>query len=413
MNATRPLFLTILALTLSHPAIAQAILPDPNDPCGCLGGNAFPSFSSVAGNWGYGYDSLLADLDRWRASPFVSVDSIGASVQSRTLFRVTIEDTAVATLPRTRIWIHARTHPGEVQSTHVTNQMIALLLSDNAIGRALRGRCIFNVLPLYNPDGVELGLARQNAHGIDLESNWTAVPGEPEVQALRAHFQHLMAASNPIVIALNMHSALSCKRYFVYHAEAGTSAAFAAMQQQFIGAVRAAYPTGIEPYTYYVSWTSAPATVYPESWFWFNHGANVLALTYEDMNCTAAGAYDTTANAILTGIATYLGIPTGIIAEHDNSSVPANSELEHNFPNPFNPETVLSYRVAGTGRQSLFVRLTVYDLLGREVVKLVEGMQAGGTYRVRWNAAGLPSGVYISRLEVGSQIFATKMLLSR
>jgi hypothetical protein len=353
----------------------------------------------------------LLDLNRWRSSPFVRIDSIGLSVQSRTLFRVTIEDTSSA-LPRTRISIHTRTHPGEVQSTWVTNQIIEQLLAPTPLAYALRTNCVFNIVPMYNPDGVELGLARQNAHNIDIESNWTAIPGEPEVQALRHHFELLMAQPNPIRIALNMHSALDCKRYFVFHAAAGTTTGYAAAQQRFIGSVQAAFPNSIQPWNYYVSWTTAPSTVYPESWFWANHRDSVLALTYEDMNCTGARAFDSTATALLRGIADFLYVSTPMnVEEHPLAAIPHGFRLEQNYPNPFNPETTIGYRLMAVGR----VHLRVYDVLGREVAALVDGEQSAGSKTVRWNAAGATSGIYFYRLDVttanGTRFNETKRMV--
>ncbi|MEK7251075.1 MAG: M14 family zinc carboxypeptidase, partial [Bacteroidota bacterium] len=288
---------------------------DSEDPCGYPDTSSAQYKSDALMNWGYSYDSLRADLARWSQSPFVRIDSVGATVQNRAMYVLTIQDTSVLPFARKRIWIHARTHPNEVQGTWVTNEIIKLLLSNSPIAMRLRDSCIFNIMPMYNPDGVELARPRQNANGIDLESNWSANPPQPEVQVLRRVFTQLMSQPNPIRVALNMHSALACRRYFVYHAASGTSNLFATMQQDYIGFVRSHFPGGIEPYTYFVSWTSnPPPTVYPESWFWYNHREAVLANTYEDKNCTAAGGFDTTAAAILRGAGDYLGVfgPTNV-----------------------------------------------------------------------------------------------------
>jgi len=94
--------------------------------------------------------------------------------------------------------------------------------------------------------------------------------------------------------------------------------------------------------------------------------------------------------------------------------------LFDNYPNPFNPTTTIGFRVAGTGMGSgvsglgsRWVKLTVYDLLGREVAELVNEMMAPGDYSVRWNAAGFASGVYFYRLTAGSYVESRKMILVR
>ena len=425
--ATRNVAPVILALALVAQfciADQHGRIPSPRDgdPCG-LPDTTSPAYRLAASlNWGYGYDTLRTDIARWSASPFVHVDSIGASVQNRTLYLLTIQDTATAPLPRKRVWIHARTHPNEVQGTWVTNQIITQLLGTSQLARQLRGGCVFNILPMINPDGVELKHPRENANNIDIESNWTAVPGEPEVQTLRAMFVTLMSQSNPIRIALNMHSAYGTDRYFVYHTATGTTAGYAAVEQRFINGVRSYFPGGIRPYDFFVSWTSGPSLVYPESWFWKNCGVSVLALTYEDMNDASAHAFDSTANAILRGIADELGI-SGSADAPAGQERPATFALEQNYPNPFNPVTTIGFRVPGCGFRgaesstlnpqpaTLLIRLAVYDMLGREVTVLVDEPKEPGTYNVPFSAPGLSSGMYVYRLSAGGFVQTRTMLL--
>ncbi|MCK5573266.1 MAG: hypothetical protein KAJ12_10920, partial [Bacteroidetes bacterium] len=347
LRAVFCLLMTAVLLSISLQALRAQVQPDPfsrgPDPCG------YPDVTSpayrlaAAMNWGYGYDSLLADLSRWGASPFVQIDSVGASVQNRALYMLTIQDTATPIGLRQRVWIHARTHPNEVQGTWVTNEMIELLLSEDPLGQLLRKQCVFNIIPMYNPDGVELGNSRQNANNVDIESNWNTFPGEPEVQVLRGLFEYFMVQPNPIEVALNMHSAGDCKRYFVYHDASGTSPFYAQLEQQYIGAVRATFAEWIQPWDFFVSWWNAAPLRYPESWFWYNHAEAVMALTYEDMNCVWAHGFDTTAVALLRGTAVYLGVtggPTGIVA---SGALPPEFQLFQNYPNPFNPTTTIQY----------------------------------------------------------------------
>jgi hypothetical protein len=79
----------------------------------------------------------------------------------------------------------------------------------------------------------------------------------------------------------------------------------------------------------------------------------------------------------------------------NNNSVPEPFALNQNSPNPFNPSTNISFSLP----KSSFVKLIVYDILGREVANLSNEMKQPGSHSIMFNASGLPSGVYIYRLE--------------
>ena len=87
--------------------------------------------------------------------------------------------------------------------------------------------------------------------------------------------------------------------------------------------------------------------------------------------------------------------------------VPERLSLEQNYPNPFNPETVIRYSVPREQR----VRLAVYDLLGREAAQLVDGVQAAGSYSVRFDGSGLAAGVYFYRLSAGTEVQTRRLVL--
>jgi hypothetical protein len=381
------------------------------DKCGYNELAALQMAQHLENQWGYGYDSLLTDLDKWAESPWVTIDSIGASVLNRTLWQLTITDTAPTTTPRHTVFIHARTHPNEVQGWWVTDQMINLLLGEDPYGQVLRSSTVFYIVPMYNPDGVELGYSRQNANGIDIESNWGADTVEVEVAALRKRFTELMGSDAPIEIALNMHASFTCNRYFVYHHAAGTSTAYTFLEQQFIDGIRSYFPSGIEPWSYFVSWTSGTPDRYPESWFWLNHGESVMALTYEDMNCPEAGGYDSTAYAILHGIGDFLGLPSDL-AVVENSHLPTGFVLHQNYPNPFNPVSTIDYDLP----QASGVSLIICDLHGREITRLVNRYMEPGYHQTQWNGRdqqgrNVPSGVYIAHLVTPEYSKSIKMVL--
>lgn len=91
------------------------------------------------------------------------------------------------------------------------------------------------------------------------------------------------------------------------------------------------------------------------------------------------------------------------------SEVPASYELLQNFPNPFNPSTVIKFGLPKNG----FVTLKVYDALGKEVAQLVNGNLNAGTYNVDFNASRLSSGVYFYRISAGEFTEIRKMVLMK
>jgi hypothetical protein len=92
-----------------------------------------------------------------------------------------------------------------------------------------------------------------------------------------------------------------------------------------------------------------------------------------------------------------------------STEVPQGFQLQQNYPNPFNPSTVISYSLAKAGN----VTLKVYNMLGQEVVTLVNGYQAAKSYDVNFNASSLSSGIYLYELRAGSNVVTRKMVLMK
>ncbi|HHJ53332.1 MAG TPA: T9SS type A sorting domain-containing protein [Caldithrix abyssi] len=92
-----------------------------------------------------------------------------------------------------------------------------------------------------------------------------------------------------------------------------------------------------------------------------------------------------------------------------NNGPPAKFVLYPNSPNPFNPSTVIRYRIESAGR----VQLDVFNTLGERVRVLANGVRQAGDYRVNFEADGLPSGVYYYRLTVNGASRVQKMILLR
>jgi ELWxxDGT repeat protein len=86
---------------------------------------------------------------------------------------------------------------------------------------------------------------------------------------------------------------------------------------------------------------------------------------------------------------------------------PRSFTLESAYPNPFNPTTTIRYSVP----QTAAVSLTVFDMLGREVARLLDKRQQAGSYSIRFDASNLSSGTYIYRLKAGDMVKTQKMTL--
>jgi len=89
------------------------------------------------------------------------------------------------------------------------------------------------------------------------------------------------------------------------------------------------------------------------------------------------------------------------------STIPTKFKLYQNYPNPFNPITVIKFDLP----KESFVKLKIFDVLGREVKTLVNEVKLSGSYTIDFNASDLSSGVYFYRLETGNFIEVKKMLL--
>ena len=90
-----------------------------------------------------------------------------------------------------------------------------------------------------------------------------------------------------------------------------------------------------------------------------------------------------------------------------NSQIPEVYSLSQNYPNPFNPSTNIKFAITKSG----FTSLKVYNMLGKEVSRLVNSNLQAGSYELNWDASAFTSGVYFYKLESNGFAETKRMLL--
>ena len=105
----------------------------------------------------------------------------------------------------------------------------------------------------------------------------------------------------------------------------------------------------------------------------------------------------------------FIGTSSGVTSVTEGQVIPGEFRLDQNYPNPFNPSTTIKFELP----KSSVVRLTVYDMIGREVALLMNETRDAGVYEVKFDASNLSTGVYLYRLQAGSYVETRKLCLVR
>ena len=123
---------------------------------------------------------------------------------------------------------------------------------------------------------------------------------------------------------------------------------------------------------------------------------------------TGDGCVDITSGSVQTtrpNICFNSTIISGV--NNNNKNVPDKYSLSQNYPNPFNPATSIKYQLP----KNSYVKIKIFDILGKEITTLVSQKQNAGVYIVDWNATQYPSGVYFYKMETENFIDVKRMIL--
>ena len=139
------------------------------------------------------------------------------------------------------------------------------------------------------------------------------------------------------------------------------------------------------------------------NWTAVNDGLSGNAIVINSLNINGNDLYIATNNGVwkrsLAGI---------VSVENNNDNLPKDFLLYQNYPNPFNPSTTIQYALAKESR----VTVKIYNIMGQEVMTLVDEVQNIGIHKIVWSAnPKLTSGVYFCRLTAGSYVDTKKLIL--
>jgi hypothetical protein len=226
----------------------------------------------------YTFKYLQSRLEEWGKNRYVKIDTLGFTEHNLPVQEMVVTDFSVPDSNKFRVWIHARTHPGETPSSWHFDGIVQELLTDNASIKYYLKKIIFYLYPFDNPEGVYFGRSRTNYYGVDQERDWNKPDSETSSAVLFLKNRMKEINSKKVLsVALNLHSQASPRPTFWIHTASSTSEYYYRREYQFANLATADLP-------YFIHSDYAESNLrnyFPEGFMWSNYGDKILALTYE------------------------------------------------------------------------------------------------------------------------------------
>ncbi len=221
---------------------------------------------------------LNSRIAEWASRDCVELGSVGKSEHGRNMPLLVVTDKAVPAEGKKVVYIHGRTHTSETPGSWHLDEMIEILTGNSHYAKELRRAVEFYIIPFTNPDGVQEGMSRSNANGINLEVNYNYNDNltAQEVRNIKTFLKNL-TSTRKVDIVLNMHSqSLNQVTYWVHKADK-TSPKYYKELMYFSNLT-------INDNPYFRKDDLKFSNVSPryvEGWFWDNCKEKTLAITFE------------------------------------------------------------------------------------------------------------------------------------
>ncbi|MBZ0204575.1 MAG: T9SS type A sorting domain-containing protein [Ignavibacteria bacterium] len=338
----------------------------------------------------------------------------GHSVLGRNIYGYEITNPSIPDSSKKRIVITARQHPYETLGQHICLGLSDYLVnSTDTFAVWLRNNCIFYFYPMVNPDGVYLGLNTDTYQGYNPNRFWfngdTVSNPSPcrETNVVRQDIWQ--RTGNRVYYSFDMHSNAGSLIYY-YCGLRTAPEPFKSMAFDIVANIRKSdslindgnilMPSDMACDTYQsTNW-------YADFWLWNNRQA--VAFTLESATVPPQSLTRTRNIGIAIARGIYLSLRnqlTGI--QTASTGIPAQFSLSQNYPNPFNPNTNIEFTL-GAMRN---IRIVINDVLGREVIELLNQRYPAGSHRVMFDGKHYSSGVYYYSMFVEGTLLETKKML--
>lgn len=140
-----------------------------------------------------------------------------------------------------------------------------------------------------------------------------------------------------------------------------------------------------------------------------NNISTTVGMGYEDFHVRVTVTSGSQSQTVTKTIYYDDGLPKIVYDKEGLMRIPTSLRLYENYPNPFNPSTMVKYDLPEAGA----VQIKVYDILGTEVAELVNEIKPAGYHEVEFNAGNLTSGIYFYRIQSGDFVDTKKMILMK